>query len=288
MATVESTLRPSHGAAHRQALPLPMTKSTQETKGRVRERESKVNTAVNPNLAKDDIRQARPSGSNLNPGDLKLPVPILVMGLMKAGTTSVYGYFKCGLDPAVAKLSHYDCQPGESGDFEKIGMACGKRMRRNLTKYHKPAFFTFDRFHLYAELDAQELKGGMTLPQWSYLEAIYAQFPNATWILNWREPAQWLQSVDRWRDLRQRFIDNPFSPDLPKGKGEDDADMIHFYVAQAQRIRDFVQSHPSLSFVELPIDSPDAGQIIEDAFGITRACWGNRNVNNGTAIWTGL
>jgi hypothetical protein len=45
------------------------------------------------------------------PSDLRLPTPILVMGLMKAGTTSIYGYFRCGLDPKISKLSHYDCKP---------------------------------------------------------------------------------------------------------------------------------------------------------------------------------
>jgi hypothetical protein len=45
------------------------------------------------------------------PSDLRLPTPILVMGLMKAGTTSIYGYFRCGLDPNTSKLSHYDCKP---------------------------------------------------------------------------------------------------------------------------------------------------------------------------------
>jgi hypothetical protein len=54
------------------------------------------------------------------PSDLKLPTPILVMGLMKAGTTSIYGYFRCGLDPKTSKLSHYDCKP-TSTDPQKIG-----------------------------------------------------------------------------------------------------------------------------------------------------------------------
>jgi hypothetical protein len=88
------------------------------------------------------------------PHELKLSAPFIVMGLMKAGTTSVYGYFQCGLDPNTSKLSHYDCKP-KGMDPGKIGMACGKRMRRNLTKNHKPAFDTMDDFTLYAELDAQ-------------------------------------------------------------------------------------------------------------------------------------
>lgn len=219
----------------------------------------------------------------LRPDQLKVPTPIIVMGLMKAGTTSIYGYFRCGL-VETTRMAHYDCKPGQ--EPSKIGMACGKRMRRNISKYHKPAFYSMDQFQVYAELDAQELKGGMTLPQWDYLDQIYQHFPNATWILNWREPTKWLDSVNRWKDLRQRFVDNPFIPELPRGKGDDDQDMLNFYRRQAERVRDFAQNHTSLSLVELPIDSPNAGQNMEDAFGISKQCWKNRNVNNGTAIWT--
>eukprot|EP00429_Kryptoperidinium_foliaceum_P032951 CAMPEP_0176167442 /NCGR_PEP_ID=MMETSP0120_2-20121206/85669_1 /TAXON_ID=160619 /ORGANISM="Kryptoperidinium foliaceum, Strain CCMP 1326" /LENGTH=173 /DNA_ID=CAMNT_0017505071 /DNA_START=63 /DNA_END=581 /DNA_ORIENTATION=+ len=118
----------------------------------------------------------------LTPEELKLPTPVIVMGLMKAGTTSIYGYFKCGLRPEFhSRLSHYDCNA--SGGT----MSCGKRMRRNIQKMKKPAFDQMDQFILYAELDAQELNGGMTLPQWDFLQQIYDAFPNATWVLNVRE-----------------------------------------------------------------------------------------------------
>ena len=75
-------------------------------------------------------------------------------------------------------------------------------------------------------------------------------------------------------------------PDLPRGKGGDDEDMIAFYLKQAQNIRDFVKEHPSHALVEVPIDKSEAGKIMEDAFGISaEACWRNLNKNNGTAVW---
>lgn len=220
---------------------------------------------------------------SMKPSELWSPTPIIVMGMMKAGTTSIYGYFNCGIEPGSAELSHYDCKPGN--DPQEIGMSCGKRMRRNLTKNKKPAFHTMDHFTLYAEIDAQENNGGMTLPQLSYLEEIYDNFPEATWILNLRDAKSWLSSINRWKDLRQRFIDNPYPPLLPKGKGESDAEMIEFYMAQAEQIRRFCGKHPSITLVEVQIDSESAGQVMEDAFGISKQCWGNRNANDGNAIW---
>jgi hypothetical protein len=222
----------------------------------------------------------------LKPEELKLATPIIVMGLMKAGTTSIFGYFKCGLDPKHSKLSHYNC----NDPAKKRGtMSCGKRMRRNVTKMkNTTAFHTMDMFHLYSELDGQEYNGGISVPQWHFIQAVHDNFPNATWILNLRDPHDWLKSINRWQDLRQRFIDNPFKPDLPIGVGGDDNDMIKFYNAQAQKIRDFAAEHPSHNLVEVQIDSPEAGEVMEDAFGISAdACWKKRNGNHdGKAIWS--
>lgn len=75
-------------------------------------------------------------------------------------------------------------------------------------------------------------------------------------------------------------------PDLPRGKGGDDEEMIAFYHRQAERIRQFVAENPSHTLVEVAIDKPEAGKIMEDAFGISaEACWGKRNVNDGNAVW---
>jgi hypothetical protein len=194
------------------------------------------------------------------------------------------------MDLNVTKLSHYECKPGLL--TESINMACGKRLDSNIGSGRKP-FDDMDQFHLYAELDANS-GNGVILPQYKYLQQIYEAYPNATWILNTRDPFQWLRSIDRWQGLRQRFIWSNHKPDLPspgkskpgeKTTGEQDEHMINFYHKQAQRVRDFVRDRPSLHLVEVQIDEPDAAQIMEEAFGISRQCWGNKNVNNGDALW---
>ena len=224
----------------------------------------------------------------LKPTDLKLPTPILVMGMMKAGTTSIFGYFRCGLQANYTHLlSHYDCKPPDTNTFNAshIGLACGRRVRRNVQHYKYDAFKTIKNKILYAELDAQENNGGITLPQWSFLNEIHMSMPNATWILNLRNPQEWLQSIDRWKDLRQRLVNFQGGDDFPRKRGLHDHEMIDFYNIQAQRIRNFVQQHPSHTLVEVPIDQPNAGQIMETAFGITSECWEARNVYNGSAKW---
>ena len=141
---------------------------------------------------------------------------------------------------------------------------------------------------MYAKLDIgcpRKKRGHAIAAKWEFVNEIHQHFRNATWILNLRNPRAWLNSVDRSKDLRQRFIDHRALPDFPAGKGEKDEEMIEFYELQAQRIRDFVKEHPSHTLVEVQIDSPEAGQVMEDAFGIPRKCWGNKNVNKDTAIW---
>ena len=211
--------------------------------------------------------------------------PIIVMGMMKAGTTSIFGYFRCGLQKKDDfLLSHYDCKP-DVANREKFNMPCGRRMWNNLHG-HKDAFDGMDHFALYAELDAQTNTGGMMIPQYTMLEEIHQQFPTATWILNLRDPQKWVNSVNKWKDLRQRFIDVPFLPDLPKGKGSNDTELINFYLAQAQKVRDFVKEHPSHNLFEVHIEDPEAGQKMENWFGITQQCWGVRNTNHdGAANW---
>jgi hypothetical protein len=194
------------------------------------------------------------------------------------------------MDLNVTKLCHYDCKPGLITN--RINMACGRRLDNNINAGRKTCD-EMDQFHLYAELDANS-GNGVILPQYKYLQQIYEAHPSATWILNIRDPVKWLSSVDRWRGLRQRFIWSNHKPDLPsqgrrksrqKPTGEKDEDMIQFYHKQAKRVRDFVRDHPSLHLVEVRIDEPDAGQIMEEAFGISRHCWGNKNINTGDAVW---
>eukprot|EP00797_Seminavis_robusta_P008151 Sro156_g070940.1 n/a (217) ;mRNA; r:89345-89995 len=213
------------------------------------------------------------------------------MGLQKAGTTSIYSYFTCGME---GKLSHYDCRPPPAnktngGKAERYGLSCGKAMLWNKRANNKPLFDGIDDWDLYSEIDAphNNLLSGVILPQVSWIQDIHEAFPNATWILNYRDPEKWLSSIDRWKDLRKRFIHAHYPPFFRKGRGKTDQQMIDFYNEQAARVVNFTQAHPDHhhNLVQVKIDSPDAGQVLEEAFGITQNCWGNKNHNKGDAYW---
>ena len=216
--------------------------------------------------------------------------PIFVMGLMKAGTTSIFGYFRCGLRKQDERfISHYDCNPNIN-NRANIRMSCGRRMYTNIHfKKDRETFDGMDQFAVYSEIDAQ-LKSApfIILPQYSYLHQIHQKYPKATFILNMREPKAWIKSIDKWQDLRQRFIDIDLK-DFKAGKGKTDEEMEEFYLLQAQKVRDFVKVFPSHELIEIDIGGEDAGQIMQDSFGITKDCWGIRNSNpNGKAEWNML
>ena len=92
----------------------------------------------------------------------------------------------------------------------------------------------------------------------------------------------WLESVDEWNDLRQRLADCDITG-LPEGTGasgeKGDARLRAFVESHERRVREFVAAHPSHRLVEVVIDDPGAGDVLETAFGISARCWGRENVN---------
>lgn len=61
------------------------------------------------------------------------------------------------------------------------------------------------------------------------------------------------------------------------GVGKTDEELVQFYHDQVKRVREFATRHATHGLVEVEIDSPNAGQVMEEAFGIDRNCWGHGN-----------
>ena len=207
-------------------------------------------------------------------------LPIVVLGFPKTGTTSLQAFFRCGgLD-----TSHYKC--GDHG-------TCGECIKSALDAGHPPLRSCGD-YQAWAQLDFAGNPGdalpGLNprddvcyFPQVEALDAIHAEHPTATFVLNRRStPNAWLESVDEWNDLRQRLADCDITG-LPEGVGEPgekgDERLRAFVESHERRVREFVAAHPSHRLVEVVIDDPGAGDALETAFGISARCWGRKNVN---------
>uniref|UniRef100_A0A7S0X5R9 Sulfotransferase n=1 Tax=Mantoniella antarctica TaxID=81844 RepID=A0A7S0X5R9_9CHLO len=224
--------------------------------------------------------------------------PIMVVGMPKAGTSTIAAYFQCGN----VKSSHYQCVGNEY---------CGVCIDRNV-KAGVPPFANCGDYDVYSQLDIMGncttkkplVKRGMPegtksgarrglepwdvcyMPQVEALEAIHSQFPNATFILNHRQHVDdWIKSVNHWGDLRERFGDCQISG-LPAGKGAPgaagDEQLKAFVAKHVLDVRRFVRQHPSHQLIEVVIDNPSAGRFMESKFNIRGTCWGHENNNKNS------
>ena len=189
-------------------------------------------------------------------------LPIFVVGLPKSGTGTLRQYFQCG----GLKWSHWSCG--------KVG-PCGQCIKRNIDSGH-PALENCGDYDAYTQMDSE-----CTFPQVQYLENIYKQFPDATWILNLRPAVHWVSSVTHWhdKDYRKRFTRCDL-PGLPRGVGDADSEMVQFYERQTARVRKFARNHPSIRLVEIQIEEKSAADTMQREFPqIPLHCWGHVNKN---------
>ena len=195
----------------------------------------------------------------------KWPNPTIVVGLPKAGTSSLAEYFRCG---GVEKVAHYMC----------LARACGAIIKQNIMSGRNPLFRT-GRANVYSQIDVElNVARGMPcyFPQVEALEEIHKAHPNSTFVLNQRNVDDWVKSVQAWARMDHRLALCNITG-LPAGQGRHKKELKFFYASQVSRVRRFVAKYPSHRLVEVVIDSPDAGQVLESAFGISKRCWGHHN-----------
>jgi hypothetical protein len=114
------------------------------------------------------------------------------------------------------------------------------------------------------------------------LENFYYYHPHGTLMLVTRNLQDWLSSVYRWYVLHDRLAHHCHGPGYFtqwKGKNVTDDDILQMYMDHVNTVRSFAQAHPSLTYIEVELESNQTGQILEDRIGISRECWGQHNVN---------
>lgn len=98
-------------------------------------------------------------------------------------------------------------------------------------------------------------------PSFEALENIHRFYPQATIMTVVTEPKSWLESarslVGRW----QWYC---------KDKGATDEDWVNFYDKHTEHVRRFAKEHPSLTYVEIPLDSPPL--VFEEKTGVQASC----------------
>ena len=214
-----------------------------------------------------------PGSEGGNPVQLNVQLPIFVASLPKSGTTSIWQYFNCGGHLA----SHQWVKQNETFSEQS-----GRCIRRNVEK-GRPPFESCGTYDVYVDAGfAVFLQGGVLpkvptdcyYPSMQALDAIYKHYPNSTIVNILRDTTSWYESMVSWGNgsLLDRWKLCNITG-LPvwgaKAKG-----FLAFYEWHTENLRNFAKSHPGLTYIEIPLESPDAGKMLEDAIGIPSNCWG--------------
>ena len=239
---------------------------------------------------------------------------IFIIGLPKAGTTSVAKFFQSGGFRTCDYMCEFPKPPHlESRGFLKQHFREGKKdipvgvcmldaIRKGL-----PPIASCGDFQVYGEMDylrPLHPHRTCTLPQIEMLEDIHQEHPDAVFILNTRQVQNWTHSVMNWppyahrrRRMHTRIMqckagpltervlqkeknnDDEWTPmSLPQAKQEEL--MMTWYCEHMDRIRHFAQSHPSHILLEIDIASSTTGSILSSFFGVNEAYWQNQNQNS--------
>lgn len=197
--------------------------------------------------------------------NMQVPFPIFVASLPKSGTTSIARYFYCG------KIwTAHTFVNTQDGKQLRVGECFQKNMNSG-----RPPLENCGRYHVYS--DAGFIRGNRCFyPSVHGLQAFYDAYPKATILLVKRDSHAWLNSIKKWKGgaLLRKWAN---ACDQFPAKKATDEDIESFYEGHAASIRKFVKDHPSLTYVEINLESSDIGQQLQESIGVNASCWGHHN-----------
>jgi len=187
---------------------------------------------------------------------------MFIVGLPKAGTTSLQHYFQCGN----FSTSHFTCG-------EKI---CGECIRNNMLLRKKDPLEGCGSATVYAQMDVTFYPDDICYyPQIHALRELHDAYPDSVFLLNLRNVEEWVHSVQSWKTGKGPLalrLKRCFSLD-----GDSLAqDLRNFYLNHTQKIREFAEQFDH-KLVEVHIDSGEASRVLELEFGIAATCWTQQN-----------
>lgn len=103
------------------------------------------------------------------------------------------------------------------------------------------------------------------------LSLIRAAHPDCLFVLNHRDPAKVVRSIDSWPALRERLVRSDI-PGLPAGRGAEDSELVRWIENHHAACRRYFADDPA--FLELSIEAPDAPGRLGQALGIEIKDWG--------------
>jgi hypothetical protein len=218
--------------------------------------------------------------TELTPTQLKVPLPIFVPSLPKSGTTSIHKYFLCGGQKSAHHVYKID------GKLQnKIGRCVQRNMNRNTPPFDgcgdydiwTDTGYVAPSYHKGASHANTTEEVPCFYPLIEALDQVYEAYPNATMLFVVRNETDWLNSI---QEYHEGFIMNVWKQCNTRGFPNQDAtphDFGKFYQWHQRLIRDFAKSHPTITYLEVPLEAESTASALEENIGIPKQCWGHHN-----------
>ena len=202
--------------------------------------------------------------------------PIINVGLSKCGSSSLFEFFNCG-ERDGNNSRRYKASHGREGSCIAAAVMEGLPPLQGCIETRNK--------DVLLEINIQEPKSKQCwYPQVSFLDEIHDEFPNATFILNFRPIYDWIRSTYYWSDFVSRFTKcrNNIPGLIMKQRKPrlSYTDLATFYCNHVKHIRRFVQQYPTHRLIELDLyNTNQTSDIMSKLFRIPRNCWGKHNAN---------
>jgi hypothetical protein len=235
------------------------------------------------------------NNNNMKP-QVSLPLPIISLNFPKSATLTMSAYFDC----AGLTSIHTSTQNGRIALCMLTNQLhnhppmynCDSHIKRNTNNTGAVPIDFYSDIGLqgppcyYASLH----DGG--------LENIVRHYPNATILLVTRDAASWYHSMVKWGGIMGRWkkycgfdghlhtttttnSDNSTNDmeywknmynEIGLSKEKEEIYWINFYNAHTQKIREFVLQHLSLTYIEVEIENPNIGSILQHYTKVSPEC----------------
>ena len=178
------------------------------------------------------------------------------------------------------------------GNFDVFSEINGLRKVRNHPKLRNKKGYLLDD----GSFDFDGPGERIFFPQQFRIQELHDSYPNATWILNWRDFDSWMDSVLKWgtTELHYQFLNEYYMqgaiPNIPSSNNMTQVRevMKKIYFEHFDLVRDFVREHPSHSLVEVNITDKNASVVLAEAFGLNTTAWKNVNKNRRKSYFESL
>ena len=206
-----------------------------------------------------------------------MPLPVMNLGMPKCGSTTLFEFFQC----AGIKSRH-----SQDGACIEKAIREGKPPMDGCEENKQDHYRIRNGNGAWLQMDIQ-MWPDCWFPQISFLDEIHQEFPNATFVMNFRPVDDWIRSARNWgapqsSTMAQRWASPILCkykiPGLINQKGRaqlSDQDLRNWLCGHVKHVREFVKQYPTHKLIELDLYNKEASsRSMASLFRANRTCWG--------------